>query len=62
MHDILTVHGAGPNLTDRPRWAYLLVLHPQDACWNGAQPEAFDPAGMVLNQWLDDGRFPVLGG
>ncbi len=62
VHDILTVHGAGPNLTDRPRWAYLLVLHPQDACWNGAQPEAFDPAGMVLNQRLDDARFPVLGG
>ena len=25
VHTHLTIHGAGPNLMDRPRWGYLLV-------------------------------------
>lgn len=60
VHSHLTVHGAGKNLMDRPRWAYLVLVQPSDACWNGAMPEAFDPAGMVQNQLLPDDRFPII--
>jgi len=61
VHTHLTIHGAGANFTDKPRWAYLVLAQPADACWNGAPPEAFDTTGMVPNQQLDDERFPILG-
>jgi hypothetical protein len=60
VHTHLTIHGAGANTTDLPRWAYLMLMQPADACWNGAPPEAFDTTGMTPNQQLDDERFPVL--
>ncbi|TGD76147.1 phytanoyl-CoA dioxygenase [Mangrovimicrobium sediminis] len=61
VHTHLTIHGAGQNQTDKPRWAYLVLAQPEDACWNGAPPEAFDTTGMTPNQRLDDERFPIIG-
>jgi hypothetical protein len=61
VHSHLTVHGAGANLTDRPRWAYLVLVQPADACWNGAPPEAFDTTGMQPNQLLEGDKFPLIG-
>ena len=61
VHTHLTIHGAGANLTDKPRWAYLILTQPADVCWNGAPPEAFDTTGMTVNQALDDERFPLIG-
>lgn len=61
VHSHLTIHGAGPNLTDRPRWSYLVLVQPSDVCWNGAPPEAFDTTGMTVNQQLAGERFPILG-
>jgi len=61
VHSHLTIHGAGVNTLDRPRWAYLVLAQPADACWNGAPSEAFDPTGMTPNQRLDDERFPIIG-
>lgn len=61
VHNNLTVHGAGENLTDQPRWAYLVIVNPSDARWTGAVPEAYDTSGMTLFQELDDERFPVIG-
>jgi hypothetical protein len=61
VHSHLTIHGAGLNLMDKPRWAYLVLAQPADVCWNGAPPEAFDPSGMKPNQRLDDERFPIIG-
>lgn len=61
VHSHLTVHGAGKNMMDRPRWAYIFLAQPADICWNGAPSEAFDPTGMTLNQRFDDERFPVIG-
>ncbi len=61
VHSHLTIHGAGQNQTDHPRWAYIVLTQPEDVCWNGAPPEAFDTTGMVPNQRLDDERFPLLG-
>jgi Phytanoyl-CoA dioxygenase (PhyH) len=60
VHSHMTVHGAGANLTDRPRWAYLMLVQPADACWIGAPAEAFDTAGMEINQPLPENRFPTL--
>ena len=61
VHTHMTVHGAGANLHDRPRWSYLVLVQPDDACWNGAPPEAFDTTGMTPNQLLEGEAFPVIG-
>lgn len=61
VHSNLCVHGSGPNLTDKPRWAYLVIVNPADACWNGGPADAFDTAGLKLHKEMDDGRFPVIG-
>lgn len=60
VHNHLTVHGAGINLTDKPRWAYVMVVHPADAHWNGAASEGCDTTGMLQNDPFPDDRFPVL--
>ena len=62
-HSHLTVHGAGKNTLDRPRWAYLVLPQPADARWNGAPPEAFDPAahGMMAYGRFPDEGFPIIG-
>lgn len=61
VHSHLTIHGAGINQMDTPRWSYIVLAQPSDICWNGAPSEAFDPTGMELNQPLDDERFPIIG-
>jgi hypothetical protein len=60
VHSNLTVHGAGFNRADRPRWAYTVLLNPADARWNGAPAEAYDTTHMQVHQELDDERFPIL--
>lgn len=61
VHTHLTVHGAGLNRLDRPRWGYLLATQPADVCWNGSPTPNFDSAGMRPWQALDDERFPLIG-
>jgi len=60
VHSHMTVHGAGANLTTRPRWAYLMLVQPVDACWTGAPAEAFDGTGMQVSKPLPEDRFPTL--
>jgi hypothetical protein len=60
VHSNLCVHSAGLNLTDKPRWTYMVIVNPADACWNGG-PDAFDTTGLQLHKVMDDGRFPVIG-
>jgi hypothetical protein len=60
VHSHMTVHGAGSNTTDRPRWSYLVLVQPADACFTGTPPEAFDPTGIAVNERLPDDRFPLL--
>jgi hypothetical protein len=60
VHSHLTVHGAGANLKDRPRWAYLMLAQPADACWTGAPAEAYETTNMTVHQQLDDERFPII--
>lgn len=61
VHTHLTIHGAGVNTMDRPRWAYLLVTQPADVCWNGSVTPNFDSSHMRQWQPLDDERFPLIG-
>jgi hypothetical protein len=60
VHSHMTAHGAGANLTNRPRWAYLMLVQPADATWTGAPAEAFDSTGMEINKPLPEDRFPTL--
>jgi len=61
VHTHLTVHGAGPNMMDRPRWGYLLVTQPADICWNGSPCPNFDTTDMVPWMPMNDERFPLIG-
>jgi hypothetical protein len=60
VHTHLTIHGARPNVMDRPRWAYILVTQPGDVCWNGSPCPNFDHS--IMKQWepFGDERFPVI--
>jgi hypothetical protein len=60
VHTHLTIHGAGPNLLDRPRWAYILITQPADVCWNGSPCPNFDWTAMKPWEPFGDDRFPVI--
>jgi hypothetical protein len=60
VHSNLTVHGAGTNRTDQPRWAYTVIVNPADVRWNGGPAEAYDTTGMQMLQAFDDERFPII--
>jgi hypothetical protein len=62
VHTHHTVHGASANTLDRPRWAYLILPQPADARWNGAPPEAFDPAAHNMTPYgkFPDESFPII--
>jgi ectoine hydroxylase-related dioxygenase (phytanoyl-CoA dioxygenase family) len=60
VHSHMIVHGAGANQTERPRWAYIVSVQPEDVHWTGGVSVVFDTAGMTLNQRLPDDRFPIL--
>lgn len=63
VHSNLCVHGAGPNKTDRPRWAYIMACNPADARWTGAPSSRFTASvaeGLQPFDLLDDGHFPII--
>ncbi len=60
VHTHFTIHGAGENVMDRPRWAYFIVTQPADACWNGSPCPNFDHSEMVPWEPLGDERFPII--
>jgi Phytanoyl-CoA dioxygenase (PhyH) len=62
VHTHLTIHGAGANLMNRPRWAYFMVTQPEDVCWNGSPCPNFDYSEMVPWEQFGDERFPLIGG
>ncbi|WP_106401346.1 phytanoyl-CoA dioxygenase family protein [Actinocorallia populi] len=61
VHTHLTIHGAGANTMDRPRWAYLLVTQPADVRWNGSPCPNFDSTAMKPWEPFGDERFPLIG-
>lgn len=60
VHSDLTVHGANPNTTDCPRWAYLLHLSPADSCWNGAPMRGYDTSKMRPFEPFPERHFPLV--
>jgi hypothetical protein len=61
VHSHMTAHGAGKNVTDRPRWAYLVLTQPADACYAGGYSEVLDTTLFERDQPLPDDRFPIIG-
>ena len=61
VHTHLTVHGASENRTERPRWAWLVIVQPEDICWNGSPCPNFDHRAMKPWQPMQGDRFPVIG-
>lgn len=61
VHSNLTVHSAGANLSGDPRWTYIVIVNPADACWTGGPADAFTTEGLTLHRELPDDRFPIIG-
>ena len=61
VHTHLTIHGASENRTERPRWAWLVIVQPEDICWNGSPCPNFDHRAMKPWQPMQGDRFPVIG-
>jgi hypothetical protein len=57
----LTVHSAGTNVTDDPRWTYIVIVNPADACWTGGPIDAVKTEGLTYLKPMEDERFPVIG-
>ncbi len=60
VHSNLTVHSAGKNITSDPRWTYIVIVNPADACWTGGPIDACDTKGLEYLRVMDDQRFPVI--
>ena len=61
IHDALTPHSAGPNLTDNVRWALTMTYFPAEALYTGAPHRSFDGLGLVVNGPFDHPNFPIVG-
>jgi hypothetical protein len=61
VHSNLTVHSARANLTDDPRWTYIGIVNPVDACWSAGPADAFDSDGLTLHQPMPDDCLPIIG-
>ena len=61
VHDGLTVHGAGENLSEQPRRGWTIIFIPAETRWTGGpHPHAANNiAGMALGDTWDDPRFHV---
>jgi len=62
VHSDLCAHGTKLNLSDDPRWAYIITMVPEDACWTGGPSNQFATDGLTPYQPLPDSRFPVISG
>ncbi len=61
VHSNMVVHSAAANVTDDPRWTYIVIVNPADACWTGAVADAFTNEGLTVRKPFPDDRFPIIG-
>lgn len=61
VHSDMCVHAAGQNVSDGPRWTYLVQLNPADARWTGAPAVSFDTSSLTFLGMLDEEHFPTVG-
>lgn len=59
MHLSYTVHGAGANTTDRPRWSYITPYFPGDALYTNL-PTPYDELGLEPLQPVNHPKFPEI--
>ena len=61
VHDGLTLHGAGENLSNHPRRGWTIIYIPSDTRWTGGpHPHAENNIpGMTLGDTWDDPRFHI---
>jgi hypothetical protein len=58
VHNGLVVHGAPPNTTDQPRWAYIMSYHPADTAYTGAPHHIFSAdLGLEVGKPIKHDRF-----
>jgi ectoine hydroxylase-related dioxygenase (phytanoyl-CoA dioxygenase family) len=60
VHNSLVVHGASTNTGDGQRWAYSMSYFDADALYTGSPLSFFDGLDLVINEPLDNPRFPVV--
>jgi Phytanoyl-CoA dioxygenase (PhyH) len=60
VHNAFVVHGAPENLSDRPRWSYIVVLYPGDAIYNGYTSYLFANTGLQCGDEIDCDEFPEI--
>jgi ectoine hydroxylase-related dioxygenase (phytanoyl-CoA dioxygenase family) len=61
VHDALTLHGAGPNLSSRPRRAWTVVYLPGSTLYTGGPhpQEGINSLGLTPFEPFDHPRFRV---
>lgn len=60
FHSCLTVHGAGPNRTSRPRMGYSIQYMPDGVRYNGWRHPFLDRYGPILGDPLVQDCFPLV--
>jgi ectoine hydroxylase-related dioxygenase (phytanoyl-CoA dioxygenase family) len=60
VHHGLTVHGAGANMTNRPRWSFAICYIPSDARYTGAPNHDGDGFGLEVGRPIDHPSFVLV--
>jgi len=60
VHHSLTVHGAPPNQTEQPRWAYAYIYFDADARYSGAADTLLDGVTLKTYSLFDHPAFPLV--
>ena len=59
VHGSWTLHSAGPNVTDQPRWSLMLILFPGDAI-HAQVHRTTEPLDLPLRRPLEHPNFQVI--
>jgi len=60
VHTDLTAHSGPPNLSDAPRWAYLVNLFRADARYTGAVTHSEAIEGVPVDGRFETARYPLV--
>jgi len=60
FHNAYTAHTAGPNQTDDPRIAHVVIYIDAEATYTGRPHPIADPLGLAVGERLDHEMFPRL--
>jgi ectoine hydroxylase-related dioxygenase (phytanoyl-CoA dioxygenase family) len=60
VHNSHTIHCAPANLSDRPRWNYLVSYMPDDVRYDGSRNHVLDALNLTPGQRFEHERFPIV--